>query len=74
MTRRVAAWWMVRPALCVLAICAAGVGQPAAQAPTAADLFDDRTLQEIRLSINSKDLGRLRARFDGDRAAVAGRR
>ena len=64
MTRRAAARWMVRPALCVLAIVAAGVGQPTAQAPTAADLFDDSTLQEIRLSINSKDLGRLRARFD----------
>jgi spore coat protein H len=64
MRRRVPAWWMVRLALCVLAIWAAALERPAAQAPTAADLFDDRTLQEIRLSINSKDLGRLRARFD----------
>jgi spore coat protein CotH len=36
---------------------------PAAQAQSAADLFDRLTLQEIRLFINSRDLRDLRARY-----------
>jgi spore coat protein CotH len=43
------------------ALCA---DRPAAQQLTAADLFDDSVVQEIRLSVNSKDLAILRAKFD----------
>jgi len=38
-------------------------GAPAARAQTAAELFDSNTLQEIRLSVNSRDLRTLRQNF-----------
>lgn len=46
----------------VLLVAMAGAISPAA-AQTAAELFDGNTIQEIRLSVNSRDLRTLRERF-----------
>ena len=35
-----------------------------ALAQTAADLFDSTTLQEVRLTVNTRDLAALRAHYD----------
>src|SRR6266540_742589 len=49
--------------LIILGSCLAG-GTHAAEAQTAADLFDGGTLQELRLFINGSDLGELRRRYN----------
>jgi hypothetical protein len=51
----------VRLILLVLVVLSAGV--PDLFAQTAADLFDTSTLQEVRLFMNSRDLQRLRERY-----------
>ena len=44
-------------------LLAISFGAPSASAQTVADLFDTNTIQEIRLSVNSRDLRTLRERF-----------
>jgi spore coat protein CotH len=50
---------------CILAALALAAGMPLSPAAqSAADLFDGRTLHDVRLFINSRDLQRLRQGFD----------
>ena len=50
----------------VLALLAMMIVPAGAAAQTSDDLFDDRTLHDVRLYINSRDLGELRARYRED--------
>jgi len=50
-------------AIALVAGCLTAPETTVAQAPTADDLFNDQTLHVIHLSINSKDVAQLRARF-----------
>ena len=52
-----------RLALVTVLVTASLAGATPADAQTAADLFDINTMQEIRLSVNSRDLRVLRERF-----------
>ena len=55
---------MIARLVAVFALIAAGLaGAAPAAAQTAAELFDVNTIQEIRLSVNSRDLRTLRERF-----------
>ena len=51
-------------AVAVLLLAASFAGAAPSQAQTAAELFDGNTIQEIRLSVNSRDLRTLRERFN----------
>src|SRR5690348_18413492 len=53
----------MRPRI-LLSVLAAAVMPSVAAAQTAADLFDPTTLQEVRLSVNTRDLADLRAHTD----------
>jgi spore coat protein CotH len=52
-----------RSVVTAVLLAALGAGAAPAAAQTAADLFDVNTIQEIRLSVNSRDLRTLRERF-----------
>jgi spore coat protein CotH len=51
------------PVVAALVLAALAGGAIVSEAQTAADLFDINTIQEIRLSVNSRDLRVLRERF-----------